>query len=53
MSYVFNLIFLFVQENIILWILVIQIERGTLHLIKVRSTTFQNGKMLGNLLGAN
>jgi hypothetical protein len=52
MSYVFKLIFLFVQVNTILWILVIQIERDTLHLIRVRSTTFQNGKMRGNLLVA-
>jgi hypothetical protein len=36
---------LFVQVNTILSIQVIQIERGTLHLIRVRSTTFQNGKM--------
>jgi hypothetical protein len=52
MSYAFNFIFLFVQVNTILRIQVIQIERGTLHLIRVRSTTFQNDKMRDNLLGA-
>ena len=43
--------FMFVQVNTILSIQVIQIERGTLHLIRVRSTTLRNGKMRGNLLG--
>jgi hypothetical protein len=43
---------MFVQVNTILSIRVIQIERGTSHLIRVRSTTLRNGKMRGNLLGA-
>jgi hypothetical protein len=51
-SYVLKLTFLFVQVNTILWIQVIRIERDILHLIRVRSTTFQNGKMRGNLLVA-
>jgi hypothetical protein len=46
------LYFMFVQVNTILSIQVIQIERATLHLIRVRSTTFLNGKMRGNLLVA-
>jgi hypothetical protein len=44
--------FMFVQVNTILSIQVIQIERATLHLIRVRSTTFPNGKMRGNQLVA-
>jgi hypothetical protein len=51
-SYVLKLTFMFVHVNTILWIQVIRIERGTLHLIRVRSTIFQNGKMRGNLLVA-
>jgi hypothetical protein len=46
------LYFMFVQVNTILSIQAIQIERATLRLIRVRSTTFLNGKMRGNLLGA-
>jgi hypothetical protein len=43
---------MFVQVNTILSIQAIQIERATLHRIRVKSTTFLNGKMRGNLLGA-